>query len=193
MSDYRVWDADFGDEYTKRNRVDWRKRVPFWRDLLVALDVRSILEVGCNAGWNLTAIRSVYPHIGLHGVEVNHGAMMEAAVAGFSVDKVPVQGLSVPYPFDLVMTVGVLIHIAPADIQLAMRNIVAASSRYVLAVEYAAEVETEIEYRGQTGLLWKRPFGTMYMDMGLRLLEAGLVGKGAGFDDCTFWLMEKRA
>ena len=50
------WSGEFGEEYLKRNRVDWRKRIPFWKDVIDMTGARSVFELGCNAGWNLSAI-----------------------------------------------------------------------------------------------------------------------------------------
>ena len=70
-----------------------------------------------------------------------------------------------------------------------MERVVRASTDYVLAVEYAADEEQEIEYRGQMGLLWKRPYGKLYQDLGLELEQSW--DAGAGFDNCTAWLLRK--
>lgn len=187
-----AWAGEFGNAYTTRNRVDWRKRVPFWYEILRYLDVRSILEVGCNVGFNLTAIRAAYPFIGLHGIDVNNEALLEARAAGFDVRHAEGKDVEAVVPFDLVATVGVLIHVPPADLEKTMQSIVRASRRYVLAVEYEAEQEEEIEYRGQKGLLWKRPFGKLYQDMGLKLVGPQyVVGPDQAFDNCTVSLLEK--
>ena len=89
---------------------------------------------------------------------------------------------------DLAFTAGVLIHIAPPDLERFMRGVALASRRWVLAVEYAAEEEVEVEYRGQRDALWKRPFGRLYEEIGLRLAHEG---EADGFDRCHYWLMEK--
>jgi len=70
-----------------------------------------------------------------------------------------------------------------------MQKIVDQSYRYVLAVEYESEQEEEIEYRGHTGKLWRRPFGKLYEEMGLRLV--GKIENAPGFDSCAAWLLEK--
>ncbi len=48
----------------------------------------------------------------------------------------------------MVITSGVLIHIPPSELDAVMRAIVAATSRYVLCIEYDAPVEQMVEYRG---------------------------------------------
>jgi hypothetical protein len=90
----------------------------------------------------------------------------------------------------LTFTCGVLIHISPADIERAMRAIIASSKRYVLAVEYADEKEVEISYRGHSERLWRRPFGDMYEGLGLKIVDHGPAPADA-FDRCAWWLLER--
>jgi len=178
-----VWSGEFGNEYLKRNRVDWQARIPFWKYIIEASGARSAFEFGCNAGWNLSAIKRAFPDVGVEGYEINPVAMYQAMNAGLDVySEFDCD------PHELVFTAGVLIHIPPKDIKSVMQSIVDASADYVLAVEYESEAEQEIEYRGQQGLLWKRPYGQMYQDMGLELVDTG---KAEGFDDCTYWLLRK--
>jgi ubiquinone/menaquinone biosynthesis C-methylase UbiE len=60
--------------------------------------------------------------------------------------------------FDLVFSAGVLIHIPPDHLPEALREIYRVSKRYLLSIEYFAEQETVIHYRGHEDLLWKRNF-----------------------------------
>jgi pseudaminic acid biosynthesis-associated methylase len=189
----QFWRQDFGDEYVRRNRVDWRSRVPFWQDIIDRTKPRSVLEVGCGSGWNLRAMRHVDPSIAVRGVEINQAALQEAADVGLFVAEASVFELQTEWPesgFDLVCTIGCLIHISPADISRAMDQIISVSNRYVLAVEYADETEVEVEYRGHSQRLWRRPFGTMYQVKGLKLVAQGAAPAEA-FDKCAWWLLER--
>jgi pseudaminic acid biosynthesis-associated methylase len=188
------WKGTFGDCYTVRNRVDWKKRKSFWELILGMTGANSVLEVGCNAGWNLKAIREVDSRVELRGVDLNAQALAEARADGFDVRAR--NGLDVgkmwPARFDLVATVGCLIHVPTRDLPPITKSIVAASKHYVLAVEYASEDEQEVTYRGHNERLWRRPFGGVYEKLGLRLVETGVLAEGDGFDDCTFWLLTKQ-
>jgi pseudaminic acid biosynthesis-associated methylase len=185
------WSGSFGDTYTERNRVDWRQRIPFWESALDFMAPGTMLEVGCNAGWNLMAIQTVNPDVEVQGVDVNAKAVAEASANGCQAQQLTalgVAGMFIPKSMDCVFTAGVLIHIAPNDLEATMRAIVQTSGKYVLAIEYDAEMETEVEYRGHKGKLWKRPYGKLYENLGMTLLSTGVAG---GFDDCTYWLMER--
>lgn len=188
------WRTDFGRDYTARNRPNWKARVPFWRDIIAKTEARAILEVGANIGTNMKAMRAVDPSLCIWGCDINQTALQEGSDAGLSIVDASVFDLAREFHggnFDLTCSVGVLIHIAPAEIERAMQAIIAASKRYVLAVEYAAETEEEVEYRGHAERLWRRPFGQMYQDLGLRLVYEGEAPADA-FDRCTAWILERQ-
>lgn len=186
----QAWSGSFGDEYTRRNnKVDWRARIPFWADIMKFTGARSVYEVGCGAGWNLSAIAEASPYkVRLYGSEINALALAQARACGLSVYASPPEFDQLPPPAELVFTAGVLIHVAPDNLLTMMNEIIAASSRYVLAIEYAADAEEMIEYRGESNLLWKRNYGALYEAMGLTLLHTG---NATGFDRCTYWLLSK--
>ena len=185
-----AWAGDFGNQYVQRNRVDWRARIPFWRGVLDRTGARSVYEVGCNSGWNLSAIRKADADVSTHGHDVNYGAVLQARSAGLDVvhaERWPEDAFL--YSVDLSFTAGVLIHIAPKELRSMMQQIVGTSADYVLAVEYAADKEEEVLYRGQTGMLWRRPYGRLYQDMGLTLVDEW--DAGPSFDRCQAWLLRR--
>jgi pseudaminic acid biosynthesis-associated methylase len=189
-----AWKGDFGKGYTDRNRLDWRRRVPAFRRMVEGLELRRVLEVGCNRGHNLAALRDVLgTGVQLVGVEPNPYAR-ERAEAGDIVDG---DIFKLPFPdgdFDLVFTAGVLIHIALNDLPAAMAELYRCSRRYLLAVEYFAPEETTIHYRGSDHLLWKRDFLKHYQARfpDLKLLGTGHWNEPGVWDDCTWWLLEKQ-
>ena len=61
------------------------------------------------------------------------------------------------------MTNGVLIHISPSDLPIAMSEIVRCSKRYVMGYEYYSEQAQEVNYRGHDGFLWKMDFANVYL------------------------------
>lgn len=182
----KLWAGDFGKSYTDRNRVDWRARIPFWKQVINKTGARSVTEIGCSAGWNLSAIRRAHPDIEVSGIEINDYAAKQARAAGLDVPA----GLPVVWPeADLVFTAGVLIHQNPDALKMMMTRIVETSFQHVLAVEYASDVEQEVKYRGMEGMLWKRPYGNLYKSMGLKLIDTWAADES--FDRCTAWLLSK--
>lgn len=183
-----VWAGEFGNKYHSRNRVDWRIRTPFWRGIMGITGARSVYEIGCGPGWNLSAIKRDYSNVNVSGEDVNDNALDQAFAAGLDV-----------YPADyghhctaeLVFTAGVLIHIPPEELPTMMQRIIDISTDYVLAVEYnsISGEEEPVTYQGQEGLLWRRNYGALYQNMGLELVALGDAGEG--FDNCTYWLLRK--
>lgn len=196
----QFWKGDFGDQYVGRHKeLDWRARVPFWHSIIEMTGARSILEAGCNSGANMKAIRRALVEAdadvaSLWGCDINSTAIEEAGDAGLSVVNASLFDLKAEWPdggFDLVATVGVLIHVAPEDLGRAMDSIIAASRRYVLAVEYADETEVMVPYRDHAERLWRRPFGRLYQERGLTMLAEGEAPADA-FDRCNWWLLSRR-
>jgi pseudaminic acid biosynthesis-associated methylase len=191
------WAGSFGDDYTRRNQVEVKLREPFFRDFLQSLaGTKSVCELGANRGHNLAALSAIDPTLQLTGVEVNRTAYEELArISGVTA----VCGSFLEYascvPFDLVFTAGVLIHVAPEDLPAAYRKIASLSSKYVLLAEYFNPVPVEIEYRGHSGKLFKRDFGSEFLNAVKELhpRACGFLWKRLhpAWDNLTWWLFER--
>ena len=184
------WAGDGGDSYLARNRVDWRARSPFWKSILDKTGARSVYEFGCNAGYNLSAIKRACPDVDVWGTDINARAAGQAQAAGLNVWLTD-NNATAPYECvaELTFSCGVLIHIPPDNLKRTMQMLIDKSYDYVLAVEYASPVDEMIEYRGQKNLLWKRPYGELYKELGLELVDQD--DAGPAFDRCTCWLLRK--
>ena len=189
-----LWDGEFGEAYIDRNRAAAEHRRPFWEAQLAARPVRRVLEVGCNTGANLTWLVGKVDEV--YGIDVSRKALAAVRRTLPDVNAVHAPGRSLPFRdawFDLVFTMGVLIHQPPQSLPLVMSEIVRCSSRYVLCGEYFAEEPTEVPYRGQTGALFKRDFGALYQELfpELELRDKGHLSRAEGWDDVTYWVFEK--
>ena len=192
-----LWQGQFGDSYTTRNASAAEGRLPFWKELTSSIQVGSVLEVGCNLGANLRWLAELLPPHQVYGVDINHSALAEVRRVLPTVNAVWAKARELPFRdrfFDLVYTTGVLIHQAPDAVEDVMREIVRCSNRYVLAGEYYAETLTEVPYRGEEGSLYKMDFGATYLEKfpELTLVKKGFLPRGSGWDDLTFWLLERR-
>ena len=115
------------------------------------------------------------------------------------VDARVARGADLPFEdasFDLVFTMGVLIHQDPeTQLEPMMREIVRCSRRHVVAGEYHADELTEVPYRGQEAALFKQDFGALYQRLfgELELVDSGFLSENEGrFDDLNYWVFEKR-
>jgi pseudaminic acid biosynthesis-associated methylase len=193
-----TWRGEFGEAYTRRNQVDWRIRLPAFREAVGGLPLRRLLEVGCNRGHNLVALGEVTgPGCARVGVEPNplaralaRRSVGTAALVGGGIYELPFRDGA----FDLVLTAGVLIHVPLAELYAAMSELYRVSKRYLLCAEYFAEEETPIPYRGRDDLLWKRDFAGCYRRWfaDLTVVRQGFWNSDQGFDRSHWWLLERR-
>jgi pseudaminic acid biosynthesis-associated methylase len=193
----QLWAGEFGDAYVDRNRRAGDVRQAFWRDLLAECSPARVLEVGCNVGANLRWIAESVGPRQTYGVDINSKALDELRAGVPGVNALYAPARSLPFRdrwFDLVFTMGVLIHQPEDSLALVMAEIVRTSRRWVLCGEYHAEERVEIAYRGQNGALFKRDYGRIYRDLfpELRLARQGFLGREQGWDDITWWLFEVR-
>jgi pseudaminic acid biosynthesis-associated methylase len=192
----RAWAGEFGDAYTERNVVDWRIRLSAFRTMLEGTEPGSILEIGSNRGHNLILLSELYEGAQLIGLEPNLKALGIARQTDPNAQIVQGNALEIPFGaerFDLVITANVLIHIALDDLAAVLEEIHRVSRQYILSIEYFAEEETVIHYRGHDDLLWKRNFPEHYRKQfpELRLLKSGYWDRDNGFDRSNWWLWEK--
>ena len=95
--------------------------------------------------------------------------------------------------FDLVFTSGVLIHINPAEIHKAMREIVRVSKRWVWGWEYYSDEYKAVMYRGEDDALWKADFANIYASLfsELALMQEVQVPYKEGEDIDTMYMLEQ--
>lgn len=192
----QLWSGGFGDEYVDRNASSYDVRERFWRDRVEQTGCRSVLEVGCNVGGNLRWLQPLLPDGSTVGVDINRKAITELHRDFPDIDALWSPARDLPFRdrrFDLVFTMGVLIHQPESTLPLVMNEMVRCSRRYVLCGEYYAADTEEVGYRGHEGALFRRDYGGILQELfpELSLLESGFLGKDAGWDDVTWWLFER--
>lgn len=195
MTTVDLWKGKFGDEYTQRNAgAEIGARVEMWKSLLPK-GCHSILEVGANVGANLDAISRITGDVQFMGCEPNANARWELQhitpfVTADTADSLSFETASV----DLVFTSGVLIHIPPDMLEKSMREIHRVSKRWIICGEYFAPSEEMVPYRGQHAAMWRRDYGSMYLDLfsDLKCVKNLFAWKRVtGLDNTTFWVFER--
>ncbi|MEB0045455.1 MULTISPECIES: pseudaminic acid biosynthesis-associated methylase [unclassified Pseudomonas] len=197
----KFWQGDFGNQYVDRNLgqpLVAANLALFAKALTRAGQIDSLLELGTNAGNNLQALRQLLPQCELYGVEINSSAQAQAQALGIAQVW---HGSLFDFPclrtFDLTLSKGVLIHLAPTLLPAAYAQLYALSQRYILLAEYYNPAPVEVSYRGNNGKLFKRDFAGEMLD---RYPDLQLVDYGFGYhrdpqfpvDDITWFLLEKR-
>jgi len=198
------WRGRFGDAYADRNavtadriRIYTRAFATIWDKF--GLDLPdSVLECGCNVGLALRGLSNI-SNAELKAVEPNAKARAKAQAANVTAKENIVDGSVQDLPFedasvDLAFTSGVLIHVAPSDLDDAMRELGRVSRKYVLMIEYYSKELSEIPYRGQEDMLWKADYGHLFMshNPNWRPIDAGFFWHEiTGFDDSNWWLFRR--
>jgi pseudaminic acid biosynthesis-associated methylase len=103
----------------------------------------------------------------LSGIEIHQGIVNEAQSRAPWARLMEGSALKIPFrdtSFDLVFTSGLLIHIAPQDLPVAMNEIHRCAKDWIWGLEYYAPEMTEVLYRGHSGLLWKTDYARLYME-----------------------------
>lgn len=194
-SQLNLWRSEFGRDYTDRNDREKPERVTSWKRVLEGIAPTRVLEVGCNVGWNLEYLRRLGA-AELYGIEPQLYAVERARWRGPQFGVLQGTAFDLPFKdgwFDLSFTSGVLIHISPETVGAALDEIYRVSKKWIVAIEYDDTKETEINYRGHAGALWKRDHGALWMNRFPNLHEIRRIELGAadGYDDCTAHLFEK--
>ena len=193
-----LWRGEFGDEYVERCAYDphhVEALIEQWSEILEHTpEVYSILEIGANIGLNLHAL---YEITDAHLVAVEPNDKARAKLPQW-VETYAGTAQEIPLPdgsADLVFTSGVLIHIRPDDLLKVCSEIHRVSRRYIVAVEYWANTPQELVYRGHGGALFKRDWGSFYLDNfpDLHPVASGFSWRRlTGLDDVTYQVLEKR-
>jgi spore coat polysaccharide biosynthesis protein SpsF len=192
----QLWAGTFGDEYVERNAGAYEQRGPFWDAVVERHGVTSVLEVGCNVGGNLRWLARRLPQGRVYGVDINRSAIARLHADLPEVNALWCAGRELPFRdrwFDLVFTMGVLIHQPESTLPLVMAEMVRCSARLVLCGEYYAPETVEVPYRGQEGALFRRDYGGRFAELfpELELVEQGFLGRAEGWDDVTWWLFRR--
>lgn len=197
------WAGEFGTQYIGRN--DNQDIVSsnlsfFSKALKQAGSISSCIEFGANIGLNLKALKLLYPHVLLKGIEINTDAskvlaeligkqnVFEGSILDYRPSTFPIAELS------LIKTV--LIHINPNKLSEVYEKLYESTNRFILVCEYYNPTPVTITYRGHSDRLFKRDFAGDLMEKysDLVLLDYGFAYKrDIAFpqDDVTWFLLEK--
>ena len=174
------WKDKFGKEYTNRNALTLYEIEQMYENnyglsrtglnnIFIGKFNHSIkiLEVGSNIGNQLLLLQKM-GFKNLYGIEINDYAIELSKQRTNNINIIQGSAFDIPFKneyFDLVFTSGVLIHIAPHDINLVLNEIYRCTKKYIWGFEYYEEKYTEIIYRGKKDLLWKANFPQLYLDL----------------------------
>ncbi len=193
------WANDYAKDYIKKNsKFDRLLGIEAWQKMLAKTDViETALECGCNIGRNVGFLNEVLPAATKSIIEISKPAF-EFVTQQYELDQSfngSILEANLEKKFDLVFTMGVLIHIHSDDLLVNMKKIYNYSNKYILMGEYFNRTPHMIEYQGQEDKLFKRDFGKLFIEnFPVTLVDYGFlwghIYDPAGFDDVTWWLFK---
>jgi pseudaminic acid biosynthesis-associated methylase len=173
------WSGNFGKEYTDRNALSLPDMELFYKECYgitrTEMNLRflsdfdrdmRVLEVGSNIGNQLLCLQKV-GFKNLHGIELQSYAVELSKSRTEGINIIQGSAFDIPFKggfFDLVFTSGLLIHIAPEDINMVLDEMHRCTKQYIWCLECYSEVYTPIPYRGHADLLWKANFSQLFLD-----------------------------
>lgn len=199
----KFWATTYADDYIKKNsKFDHKLGAEAWKKMLGEArgKVSNYLECGCNIGRNIEQIKLALPDAKPSIIEISTPAFEFVTARHNFVHAYngPILNSKLENEsFDLVFTMGVLIHINPDQLVAHMAKMFDYSRQYILIGEYFNRIPVTIEYQGSEDKLFKRDFGKLFIEnFNVKLLDYGFlwgnIYDAAGFDDITWWLFEKQ-
>jgi len=196
------WKNEITESYAQDNATfDEELGLLAWQKMLNSIElkeIRSYLDCGSNVGRNISFLKRLMPEAQANIIELAEGPFNKCK-NDFDIKNSflgPIKNARFNQKFELVFTSGVLIHINPDDLLITMKSIYENSSKYILIAEYFNRTPVEIDYRGQSNMLFKRDFGKFFKEnFECEVVDYGFLWgdefDSAGFDDITYWLFEK--
>jgi spore coat polysaccharide biosynthesis protein SpsF len=203
-----AWAGNHGKDYAERCKVEAKDRIDIFNKLLNKIQIKnypssSILEIGCNKGHNLEAIKTALDKIQIinnyiiQGIDINRRLCTKPNIINGSIYELP----WVDNTFEVTLTSGVLIHIPPPRLKEALFQMRSVSNRYTIMIEYNAEKEVGTKYGIDFNYMdgvWARPYGKIYKKKFPKdkLISTGKISDlgsdGWGFSKCDYWIFEKQ-
>ena len=150
----------------------WENNYGFTRSHINAIFLENvnlgsrILEVGSNVGNQLACLQKA-GFKNLYGIDLQPGAVELAKKRTNNINIIQGSAFDIPFKdqyFDIVFTSGLLIHIAPHDINIVLDEIYRCSKRLIWGAEYYNDVYVDVVYRGKQSLMWKGNFSKIFLD-----------------------------
>jgi pseudaminic acid biosynthesis-associated methylase len=186
----KFWAEKYSDEYIKKNsKFNTELGIEAWIKMLNKTNnIKNLLECDCNI---LSETEKSVIEISSQALEIAKiNNIIKNSFNGSIIDA------EFKEKFDLVFTMGVLIHIHPQDLIKNMKKIFDLSKNYILIGEYFNRTPTSLKYQGEDDKLFKNDFGKIFQtNFDVKLVDYGFlwghIYDSAGFDDFTWWLFKK--
>jgi pseudaminic acid biosynthesis-associated methylase len=196
------WAGDFGNKYIHRNKgvnLVASNVALLSQALQRTHGIRDCIEFGANIGLNLQALKLLYPRLQPYAIEINPtaAAALVNVVPSENIYPISILDFAPKRTYDLVLAMGILIHINPGYLGRVYEKLYRSCRRYLLICEYYNPTPTCVIYRGHKDVLFKRDFAGEILDKygDLNLVDYGFVyHRDPNFpqDDVNWFVLEKR-
>jgi spore coat polysaccharide biosynthesis protein SpsF len=198
------WSEKYEQSYINKNsNFDEKLALKGWNKILTFFHQKnyipqSILECGSNIGRNINYLNKIYPKSEKSIIEISKKAF-EISCNNYDLkysSNTSILKSNIESQFDLVFTMGVLIHIHPDDLLSNLKKIFDYSSEYIIIGEYFNRTQSMIRYQGEENKLFKNNYGKILNDnFNVKICDYGFLWgeefDKAGFDDITYWVFRK--
>jgi len=179
--------TDFWDSYTDKNKDKDAKRIAdFIYHVCIALNVKSVCELGCNVGNNMQSLPTTWAVLGLdknkHSIELAEKKYEHI----FGVENITALGYPDDY-FDLVFTRGVMIHLTKEQVHESIHEMMRISKKYIFHLEYVGKDGESVPY--EVGL-WKRNMKEYYKYLPVSIISDCHIPLEIDKDDVHFTLVK---
>jgi 2-polyprenyl-3-methyl-5-hydroxy-6-metoxy-1,4-benzoquinol methylase len=207
-----LWTGEFGDEYTRRNKISrfntgCRAKALFWAWERMGFFGR-VLEVGAGQGANALALKQCSEMFGTDladyvGIEPNKLAFKRLKkVAKGSINAAWLDGeYTDSYPhgsFDVVLTMGMLIHVPEEELNVFIRKMfdsIPVGGHLIIFEYFSPQRTLQSEYHSEDNALWTDDYGVRVLKEcpELDLVDYKFFWKReSGLDDLTGWVFKRR-
>ena len=196
------WKNEITQSYvTDNSRFDEILGQTAWKRMLTKVDTEGIisyLDCGSNIGRNIAVLKKILPLSNSNIIEIAELPFRICTTTFEIKDSFlgSIKDARFKKQFELVFSMGVLIHVHPDELLETMRNMFNLSSRYIILGEYFSRTPIMMNYRGEEDKLFKMDFGRYFVEnFDCSVIDYGFLWGNefddAGFDDITYWVFEK--
>ena len=196
------WKNEITQSYvTDNSRFDEILGQTAWKRMLTKVDtegITSYLDCGSNIGKNIAVLKKILPLSNSNIIEIAELPFRICTTTFEIKDSFlgSIKDARFKKQFELVFSMGVLIHVHPDELLETMRNMFNLSSRYIILGEYFSRTPIMTNYRDEEEKLFKRDFGRYFVEnFDCSVIDYGFLWgnefNDAGFDDITYWVFEK--
>jgi len=184
------YDAGYWTKYTDRYANHSAKGISdFIYHTCLALNARTVCEIGCNVGNNLESFPKKYE---VCGSDRNARAITLARkknpTFNFIQEDIKKSGFK-DNQFDLVFTRGLMIHLTVDEVGVAIRQMIRMSKKYIFNLEYHGKDGQIIPYKQGVVGLWRRNMAQYYKYLPVTILSEVDIPKEIDSDRVRFTLV----